>query len=485
MQAMTAAHVKNSDREAARLGVATATLMQRAGEAVAAAVLNLHAQGPVAVLCGPGHNGGDGFVAAARLHAYGREVHTFATPPKGQTDWARAEWAAQHEVRPLTDFPAVSERYAVVVDALIGTGLTRPLQGALLTAVQAANAGTAVRVAADVPTGVNSDQAEPPGEAFCADVTVQLDAAKPASALEPARSLYGRWTCADIGMPKAARDPHAGELERQSILPTDAPNGHKYRRGTLLIVAGSSGMEGACRLAALGAHRRGAGLVTVATYGALAGHEAATLGPLQMNPEHPQRVLETVPEKQRQVVLVGPGLTQSDALAPVGAASRWDGHLVLDAGALHHETVETAARKPGARPWLTPHAGEAARLLGVKAEDVARDPLHAARALAERFNVGVVLKGAGTVVVDATLAWWLIEPGPPALARGGTGDVLAGTIAASLAVAPKPAGRTVARAVRAHAAAGVLAARLSGAGLTPTDVAHALPHAKSLDGVRW
>lgn len=485
MQVMTAAHVKNSDREAARLGVATDTLMQHAGEAIAATVLNTHVQGPVAVLCGPGHNGGDGFAAAARLHAYGREVHAFATPAKGQPDRARTEWASQHEVRPLKEFAALSGHYAVVVDALIGTGLTRPLKGELLAAVQTANACTAVRIATDVPTGINSDQAEPPGEAFCADVTVQLDAAKPASALEPARSLYGHWTRADIGMPEAARDPRSGELERRSTLPPDEVSGHKYRRGTLLIVAGSKGMEGASRLAALGAHRRGAGLVTVITPGAAGGHDAATIGPLQMDPQHPQRMLATVPERQRQVALVGPGLTSTDAALSVAAAARWANPLVLDAGALHHETVEAAARKSGARPWLTPHVGEAARLLGMKAEDVSRDPLHAARALAERWNIGVVLKGAGTVVMDANLAWWLIEPGPPALARGGTGDVLAGAIAASLAVAPKSPGRTVARAVRAHAAAGVLAARHMGEGLTPTDVAHALPHAKSLDGVRW
>ena len=485
MYTMTAEDVKATDTEAARLGVSTDVLMHRAGEAIAAAALAQNTTGPIAILCGPGNNGGDGFAAALRLHAYGREVDVYAAGPQGEPDAVRAEWKERHDVLPLATFEDRAGRYAVVIDALLGVGLSRPLEGVLLHAVRAANQASTVRLAVDVPSGVDADRAAVPGEAFQADVTVQLDACKPASALEPARSRYGRWSCADIGMPAAARDPRSGRLERSSGLPPDRRTGHKYRRGTLLIVAGSVGYPGAARLAALGAHRRGVGLLSVATYASTAGYEPATVGPLPLDVTDPPSTLQTLPAKQRQAVLVGPGLTPQDAQPLVEMAATWDGALVLDAGALEGPTLDAGARKSGARPWITPHAGEAAQLLNTSATEVAGDPLGAAQALRERWQVGVILKGPGTVVVDPDGAWWLIEPGPPALARGGSGDVLAGTIAASLAIAPQSPGATVARAVRAHAAAGVLAFGEHGAGMTASDVAQALPHAKSLDGVRW
>ena len=492
MRLVHADAVRAADAAAPALGVAETTLMANAGRAVADAALGF-APRRALVLCGPGNNGGDGYVAARHLADADVDVRVLAVDPDRSrsvaAEAARATWTADRPLPPLdaARLDAALADADLVVDALLGSGLDRPLRSPLADVVHTLNAAEVPVLAVDVPTGVDADAAVPPGAHVHAVRTVQLAWACPASALAPARFAFGASDVADIGMPAGALpdggDPAAyperfGDAEATTAWPSPPPDAHKYAAGAVLILAGSPPWAGAAELAARGAHRAGAGLVTLLSDALHPARWPETVTPpVDPTPGGLARAWGDVADRHRAAQVIGPGLAP-ERLAELAAVLERDRTpTVLDATALAPALRPAVASGPGR--WLTPHHGEAARLLEVPADEVRRDPVDAARRLAAAWNAGVVLKGAGAVVAAPDGRVRVVAGGHPGMAAGGTGDVLAGTLGAALAAPHDDPLARVAAAVLVHARAGERAAARHGAGLRASDVADALGAARA------
>jgi NAD(P)H-hydrate epimerase len=439
------------------LGVPGGTLMESAGRAVVEAVLALReGEEPVVVVCGPGNNGGDGWVVARHLHQAGVPVRAaqLGDPSNlrgdAEDNWRRAEAIGVKVEGERWRAPA---RGGVVVDAIFGTGLDRDVRGAAAASIRrilaAREAGARV-VAIDLPSGVCADTGRVLGEAVRADLTVTLGLPKLGLVLEPARSLAGAIRIARIGIADAAPDAEIRaevwtRAEAGRRLPKRPAAGHKGTFGHVLIVAGSEGKTGAAALAAEAASRVGAGLVTI---GCPAGvHDIlevkcteAMTAPL---PDTPARALAAAAEPSilalaatRDVVGLGPGIGRDDeTLGLVRAvAKRLEVPLVLDADALLAFAGDLALLTTRPAPTvLTPHPGEAAALLGGSPAALNEDRPAAARRLAAATGAVVLLKGAGTLTADPEGGLIANPTGGPVLGSGGTGDVLLGLVAGLLA----------------------------------------------------
>jgi NAD(P)H-hydrate epimerase len=481
------------------IGLPGVVLMETAGRAVAAAAARAHAErgGPVAVVCGPGNNGGDGFVCARVLAERGIDATAYllgaAAHVKGD---ARAHLDALIKsggvVHELVDAGALDEhapaiaRARVIVDALFGTGLARALDGAAASLVGAINESGAFVVAADLPSGLDADTGRALGACVRADVTVTLGLAKIGIASAPGFARAGAVEVADIGIPRRLVDAtavRAGLVEEsdiRAILPRPDPMDHKGRRGHVLVVAGAPGKRGAGRLASFAAVRAGAGLTTLATPPDANG-EIVAPDEVMTEPVADAAALAAA-LRGKAAVACGPGLGRDDrARALIDAVLAAGVPAVLDADALHAIAPHPDRVIGAAGPIvLTPHPGEAGALLGIAAAEIEADRLAAARALAARFRAVVVLKGARTIVCDGTLGddFCAINPtGGPALATGGTGDVLTGTIAALIAqgLGPADAARV---GVWLHGAAGDELGLTLGRGATAREVADAIPRVR-------
>lgn len=494
--------LRAADAAAAEVGVPVALLMEAAG---GAALADLRAAWPdarrTAVLCGPGNNGGDGFALARAAQLAGLEVQVLDLRPdverRGAAAGARAAWLARGEILPLdpaTLVPALADA-DVIVDALFGSGLDRALEGDAAEVAARLDGSTGRVLAVDVPSGIDARLAVPPGPTVRATRTVQLAGAVPASALAPARFAFGTWTVADIGLPESAfaagtRPRLVGDASAARDLPAPAPDAHKYQAGAVLVVAGSERYAGAAELACRGAHRGGAGLVTLIDPGAAERTGAADAWPETIRwapdvpaPESVLAGLHEVDERRQGARVIGPGLA-ADVAEGIGPALAGVAvPTVLDASALT-PALRSPARRHG-RCWLTPHHGEAARLLELTASEVGADPIAAARRLAREWGAGVVLKGAGAVVAAADGRVRVVAAGHPAMASGGTGDVLAGLLGAALAAPHEDALVRVAAAVHLHGRAGERAARRYGLGMRASDLAEALPGARRALGGAW
>ncbi len=494
------------DAAAAHAGHPPDALMERAGRAVAGFVVRVApAARRVAVLVGPGNNGGDGYVAAAELARRGRDVLVIELAERPATSAARAAQRALDTLPAgararLTRRAGPPERswlsdVDVIVDALLGAGRSRPVAGALLDWFDAVRASGRPVVAVDVPSGLDADRAAADGPVLAATWTLQLSSAKPASFLEPARSAYGTWALDDLGLPHALVAAHAvarawGPAAAGTALPRRARDVHKFRAGAVLVVAGSPRYPGAAVLAARGALRAGAGYVACA--GPVTDAEVVH-ATWDTTPAGARALRDGDVGRRAHALVIGPGLEVDDATLE----ALLDGPTVptvLDGGALR--PALTQRLRAHGRALLTPHAGEAARWLGRPAADVAADPIAAATELADRTGAVVVLKGPGTVVAAPGGPVHLVPGGPPALATAGAGDVLAGVLAALCAAAEAEApGALDTRRMAELAAAGTLlhaeAARRAVArhattdatpstGMTAADVAHALPAARAV-----
>jgi hydroxyethylthiazole kinase-like uncharacterized protein yjeF len=387
-------------------GTALALLMERAGAAVAEAVWRHAAGAPTLILCGPGNNGGDGYVAARLLHARGVAVTVAATsePATALAGAARAAWDG-----PVTTLAAADAR-PVLIDALFGTGLTRGLDAQTLAEWRRLAADARHRIAVDLPSGVETDT----GATFDRDLpgatmTVALGALKPAHRLQPAAALCGRVVVADIGLGAVASD--LVEVARP-YLPAPGPADHKYTRGPVAVVAG--GMGGAALLAATAAQRAGSGYVRLVGGAGSGGLQALV---------HLDG-MDILSDPHHGAVLCGPGMDKSDR-APFDAAMACGRPLVLDAGALRMVDMAALCGLPH-RPILTPHGGEFTALFGT----IAGDRVAQARVAAERAQAIIVLKGADTVVAAPDGRAAIAPPASHWLATAGTGDVLAGIMAA-------------------------------------------------------
>ena len=438
---LTAAAMREAEAATARAGVSLGDLMERAGAAVADFAWRMAAGAPILILCGPGNNGGDGYVAARRLKARGAAVRVAALAPPA-TDLAKAARDAwDGPVESLTDNIASAP---LIVDALFGVGLTRPLADDL-SAMLRRFSGRRI-LAVDVPSGVASDGDADWLPPLAADVTLALGALKPAHVLLPTAPACGRCLLAPIGI---AADRHMQTLPAPTRA-VPAPDAHKYSRGMVLIASGP--MQGAAALSASAALRAGAGYVVL---------ESDRPAPLSaVIVEEGDAFAKRLGDPRVGAFVIGPGFPAGDALdEQLAAALASRTPLVLDAAAIPAALPHLAGG--GAHAILTPHAGEFARAF----PEATGSKIDRARAAAAQARSVVIYKGADTVVAAPDGRICAAWPGSPWLATAGTGDVLAGACGAMLARGGDPFDAAVA-AVGWH----IAQARRIGAGLVADDL---------------
>jgi hydroxyethylthiazole kinase-like uncharacterized protein yjeF len=471
---LTPSEMAMADCAAIAAGVTGLALMEAAGSAVAAAVRQRWSVRPVAVLCGPGNNGGDGFVAARRLAAAGWPVRLGLLGER-----ARLVGDAAHQAALWTGpveglAPSLLDGAGLVVDAIFGAGLSRPVDGLARQMIETMAASRLPVVAVDVPSGVDGATGEVRGAAAPADTTVTFFRKKPGHLLLPGRLLCGELLVADIGIPAAVlaaiapRTFENGPPLWLDAYPWPRPDTHKYRRGHALVVGGAS-MTGAARLAARAAARVGAGLVTLAAPASAWAVYAAALTSVIVQPVGGEGDFAALLEDaRRNAILLGPGAgTGATTRSQVLAALATRRAVVLDADALtaFAEAPDTLFSAISGPCVMTPHEGEFARIFSVAGDKTAR-----ARAAAARSGAVVLLKGADTVIAAPDGRVAINANAPPELATGGSGDVLAGLVTGLLAQGLDD--------FRAAAAAAWLhgeAAQAFGPGLVAEDLIESLP----------
>jgi NAD(P)H-hydrate epimerase len=463
MRVLNTDQMREADRRTIEdIGIPSVVLMENAGrQAVAAmeAAFEDLATSRVGVICGRGNNGGDGFVVARTLIQRGIETMVFLL---GSVAEIRGDARTNLEILGRIGLTVVEITDAqewelhsteisecdVIVDAILGTGFRGRLSGLLETVVADVNSLSAPVVSIDLPTGVSADTQVLEGEAIDASMTVTLAAPKIPLVFPPADSHAGDLVIADIGIPHPVIDEVEGQYlelltreQMRELVPVRAPESHKGDFGRVLVIAGSRGRTGAAHLAAMGALKSGAGLVTVATPHSCLPIVAA------MAPEYMTEPLEEttsgtidfgavdrVLDMQTDVIALGPGLGQAPGTAAFVQAlvERAGVPLVLDADALNAFVgdPERLVGRDGVDVIITPHPGEMARLLGVSVDEVQRDRLGTARDFAAAHRVHVVLKGNRTVIAAPDGRTFVNLTGNAGMATGGTGDLLTGMIAA-------------------------------------------------------
>jgi ADP-dependent NAD(P)H-hydrate dehydratase / NAD(P)H-hydrate epimerase len=479
----TTSQVRALDKHAIEsLGVPGYTLMKRAGEA---SLRFLRSRWPtshrIVIVCGGGNNAGDGYVVARFARAAGMAVSVLAAvaPERLEGDARRAHDDCVASGIPIERFnPEGLTGGDVIVDALLGTGLRSVLRDDALAVIDAINDAHRPVLALDVPSGLDADTGAPLGSAVRADCTVTFVGLKTGLFIGEGPERAGKVFFDDLEVPVPPEARFRPRLERiteseiTAALPRRARAAHKGDFGHVLIVGSGSGMPGATRLAGEAALRVGAGLVTVA----LAPENLAAVASgrpelICLGIEGSEQLAE--PLSRADIVAIGPGLGRTDwSRALLRTTLECGKPLVLDADALNLLAEERQPRPAGT--WiLTPHPGEAGRLLDLPTDEVQRDRLAALDQLLERFGGVVVLKGAGTLVGSAGATPALCERGNPGMASAGMGDVLTGAIAGILGQCRDP--WLAARAgVLVHAMAGDALARTGERGLLASDVAREL-----------
>jgi NAD(P)H-hydrate epimerase len=444
LELLTAEEMGRADRLTIEGGVPGAVLMENAGRAVAEEVFRrFRDAGTVAVLCGPGNNGGDGFVAARHLSELGFKVRLgFGGDPArlpGDAAAMARRFACTRE--PLTKELLIGAD--VVVDALFGAGLARPIEGALARLIDSVNASGLPVVAVDVPSGIDGTTGEVTGTAIRALATVTFFRLKPGHLLLPGGAHCGEVIVAEIGIPEstlAAIRPKTFANEPRLWLadyPWPKPEGHKYARGHAVVVSGPVYSTGAARLGARGALRVGAGLVTVASPRDASAVNAAQLTAIMVREADDAGALASLlADERKNAVLIGPGggvgeRTKDMTVTALSSPAA----IVLDADALtsfagHPSALFGAVSAREAPVVLTPHEGEFARLFPDLASG---SKLERARAAASRSGAIILLKGADTVVAAPDGTASINAMTSPWLATAGTGDVLAGMVLGLLA----------------------------------------------------
>ncbi|WP_437677341.1 NAD(P)H-hydrate dehydratase [Sorangium sp. So ce131] len=452
----------------------------------------------VVVVAGAGNNGGDGFVVARHLLARGAEVEVFlAAPSEKVTGDSRINHDAYIDLggalrelppgAPLAPLEAALAEADLVVDALFGTGLDRPIEGHLADVIGVLNASTCLCIALDVPSGLDADSGAPLGAAVQADETVTFGHLKIGLLTPEGARLAGNVHVVDLGVPDRpilAHVGHVAEVLRKetigSFLRPREPSVYKHQAGNVLVVAGSSGKLGAALLTARAAMRSGAGLVTICTWADAAPAMESRVVELMTTAIDPARVEASLDGALagRRAVAIGPGLGLDDkARAAVDhVVLGWDGLKVVDADALTHFVgrPEALATARGSLV-LTPHSGELGRLLGRSARAVEEDRFGAVREAVALTRAIVVLKGARTVIALPDGRMFICMAGNPALATAGAGDVLAGMIAALLCSMDPPAAASAG--VLIHALAGDVWRAHTGSdrGLLASELAELVP----------
>ncbi len=481
LELLTSEEMAAADRLAVESGVPSLELMEKAGRAVADEVFRRFPDARrIAILCGPGNNGGDGFVAARHLLEKGYAVRLgfggdIERLPKDAAAMAKL-WTGETE--PLTE--ALLAGTDVVIDALFGAGLSRSLTGETAALIDALNRSRLPVIAVDVPSGVDGTTGEVQGVAIRATATVTFFRLKPGHLLLPGRDHCGEITVGDIGIPddvlqriRPATFANRPELWL-SVFPWPRPQGHKYDRGHAVVVSGPASSTGAARLAAEGALRAGAGLVTVASpKDALLVNAAQLTAIMLREVDEAGELAELLSDRRKNAVLIGPATGVGKRTKElVQAALASEAICVLDADALTSFASEPDALFRGiaarsAPVAITPHDGEFARLFGAA---VKGSKLDRAREAAKRSGAIVLLKGADSVVAAPDGRASINATSSPWLATAGTGDVLAGLALGLLAQGMEPF-LAVSAAVWMHGRA----ALLFGPGLISEDLPGLIP----------
>jgi len=504
LELLTTSEMAEADRLSIGAGVSGMALMERAGAAVADCAAGLALEGrSVVILCGPGNNGGDGFIAARLLRerGLGVKVHLLGDASRLRGDAAEAarRWAGPVEPCSAVDLEAAG----LVVDGLFGAGLARDLEGEARALVERVNlwSGESGRpvVAIDVPSGLDGDTGAVRGAAIVASATVTFFRFKPGHLLLPGRTLCGEAHLADIGTPEAVLDAirpkafaDAPELWR-ALLPIPGVGGHKYSRGHALVLSGGPWTTGAARLSARAALRMGAGLVTLASPREALGINAAHLTAVMLTPCDGAADLAAILRDPRKNALVmgpgaGVGKATMDLVLEALRSDPPDRALVLDADALTSfaddpRVLGAAIKRAGKAVLLTPHDGEFFRLFNsegrllesiIEACRGGETPFHSklerARTAARESGAALILKGPDTVIASPDGRAAISFDAPPWLATAGSGDVLAG-FAGGLLAQGMPLFEAACAAVWIHGAC----ARALGPGLIAEDLAEAMP----------
>lgn len=465
MRVLNSVQMRDADRRTIEeIGIPSLVLMENAGRQIVAALEAMHAdllEEQVAVLCGRGNNGGDGFVVSRTLAQRGVSVSVFLL---GHVADVRGDARVNLEIlgRLGLSIVEIADGQAwelhgpevtacpLIIDAIFGTGLNAPVSGLVQSVIADVNASGSMVVSVDLPSGLSADSPDPIGDSIEADTTITLGAPKLPLVLPPGETRAGDIVIADIGIPaevfEALDGPRVHLLTRagtRALITPRTPDSHKGDYGHVLIVAGSRGKTGAAHLAAIGALRSGAGLVTVATPAACQ-PIVASMGPEYMtealgetdaglDADGVDRVLEMA----RDVIAIGPGLGQAPATRSFVKAivDRATMPLVVDADGLNafRDDPDRLVGREGRHVIITPHPGEMARLVGMSTEEVQASRLEIARNFAVAHRVYVVLKGHRTLIATPDEKVFICPTGNPGMATGGTGDVLTGMIAAWLA----------------------------------------------------
>jgi ADP-dependent NAD(P)H-hydrate dehydratase / NAD(P)H-hydrate epimerase len=460
LELLTASQMVRADQLAIASGIASLTLMEAAGQAVAQeAVKMVSADAAIAVVCGPGNNGGDGFVAARLLAERGYAVTVVCLDGvadlKGDAAVMAGKWAG-----PIAAGEAAIPQACLVIDALFGAGLSRPLDGEAALLVTLINSSGIPVLAVDVPSGLDGSTGLAQGPVIEAARTVTFFRLKPGHLLVPGRTLCGEVIVADIGIPASVlKDIDCMTFANKpdlwlSHVPGLTSQTHKYTRGHAVVVSGPPDKTGAARLGARGALRMGAGLVTVASPTAAMAVNAAHLTAIMVAGfDGPRGLADILSDGRRNATLIGPGAGVSLATRLlVQVALEFDAAMVLDADALTSFTLDqdddaelvvghlfTLIQENPSRPVvMTPHEGEFKRIFPDLAEGKAGSKLDRARQAAVRSGATIILKGADTMIASPDGRAAINSNAPPTLATAGSGDVLAGFVTGLLAQGMPP-----------------------------------------------
>jgi ADP-dependent NAD(P)H-hydrate dehydratase / NAD(P)H-hydrate epimerase len=491
MKILTAAQVREVDRRSIEGGIPGLTLMENAGTRVVEFLAEKFApldERRITILCGKGNNGGDGLVVARQLlqHHGPRGLHVVLFAPPADLKGDAAENLKRFLAAGGTILAALddaSRQADIVVDALLGTGISGPPTGKILEAIRETYSGfpRAKIVAVDLPSGLASDAGTSPGEHVRADYTITFTAPKLGQVLPPNCAAVGELRVVAIGSPPELYEADDSILltlvqPRQFLKPLAprARDAHKGDFGHVLVIGGSPGKTGAAAMTAVAAMRSGAGLVTVAS-------GAAELPAIAAHaPEMMTAVLgDFWPEGKWDVYALGPGLGTDSARADMvrRAVQELERPLVIDADGLNALALGRWESN-GKLRVLTPHPGEMARLMNKTTAEIQADRICAARSLARERGVWVVLKGYRSLLAFPDGRVWVNPTGSPALAKGGSGDVLTGMIAAFLGQFPQEPEQAVAAAVYLHGLCGELAAvELGDKSVLATDLPRYFPQA--------